>query len=71
MGPQDDDIRIDVTEARAKLEAGDAVAVDVVQPAAWAQIDGVVKGAVRIPPAEFTERFEELPRDLEAITYCT
>jgi rhodanese-related sulfurtransferase len=71
MDPQGGEIRIEVEEARAKLEAGDAVAVDVVQPGAWAQMDSVVQGAVRIPPEEFTQRFEELPQDLELITYCT
>lgn len=71
MEPEDVPIRIGADQARAKLEAGEAVALDVVQPGAWAQIDGVVKGAVRVPPEEVAQHFEELPRDLEVITYCT
>lgn len=72
MDPEDrDDIRIGVEEARQELESGRAVALDVVQPAAWNELNGVVKGAVRIEPADITERFEELPRDLEIIAYCT
>ena len=49
MDTQDVDIRIDLDDARVKLESGDAVALDLVQPGAWDRIDGVVKGAVRIP----------------------
>ena len=63
--------RIEVASARAKLESGEAVALDVVQPHAWDHIDGAVEGAVRIPPQEIAERFAELPRDLDIIAYCT
>ena len=71
MVADDADVRIDIAQARAKLESGEAVALDVVQPGAWDQIDGAVKGAVRIPPAELEQRFAELPLDLDIITYCT
>ena len=71
MSAEDDGIRMGVDEARAKLEAGGAIALDVVQPGAWEQVDGAVEGAVRIPPAEIEQRFSELPLDLEVITYCT
>ena len=71
MSAEDDGIRIGVDEARARLESGEAVALDVVQPGAWEQVDGAVEGAVRIPPAEIEQRFSELPLDLEVITYCT
>ena len=66
-----DEIRIGVDDARTKLEAGEAVALDVVQPGAWEALDGVIKGSIRIPPAELAERLGELPKDLEAIAYCT
>ncbi len=71
MSAEDHDIRIGVDEARARLESGEAVALDVVQPGAWEQVDGAVEGAVRIPPAEIEQRFSELPLDLDVITYCT
>ncbi len=71
MSAEDDGLRIGVDEARAKVESGEAVALDVVQPGAWDQIDGAVKGAVRIPPADIEQRFRELPLDLDFITYCT
>ncbi len=71
MNSEDAGIRIDVAQARAKLESGEAIALDVVQPGTWAQIDGAVKGAVRIPPQEIGQRFRELPLDLDIIAYCT
>ena len=71
MNGEDGGLRIDVAQASAKLESGEAIALDVVQPGTWDQIDGAVKGAVRIPPEEIGQRFEELPRDLDIITYCT
>jgi rhodanese-related sulfurtransferase len=71
MNREDDGIRIDLAQARAKLESGEAIALDVVQPGTWAQIDGAVKGAVRIPPQEVGQRFRELPLDLDIIAYCT
>ena len=71
MSAEDDGIRIGVDEARVSLESGGAIALDVVQPGAWEQVDGAVEGAVRIPPAEIEQRFRELPLDLDVITYCT
>lgn len=71
MSPDDTGIRIGIDEARRKLEAGEALALDVVQPGAWQRIDGVVKGSVRIPPEELVERFDELPSDLDIVAYCT
>ena len=71
MEQQDDTVRIDVAQARAKLDSGEAIALDVVQPGTWAQIDGAVRGAVRIPPQEIGRRFPELPLDLDVIAYCT
>ena len=71
MSAEDDGTRIEVDQARTKLESGEAVALDVVQPGAWDHVDGAVKGAVRIPPADIEQRFGELPLDLDVITYCT
>ncbi len=71
MSAGNDAIRIDVAAAKEKLDAGRAVALDVVQPPAWDEIDGAVEGAVRIPPQEIGQRFGELPRELDVITYCT
>ena len=68
---EENGLRIAVDPARSKLESGEAVALDVVQPGAWDQVDGAIKGAVRIPPAEIEQRFKELPLDLDVIAYCT
>ena len=71
MNAEDGGLRLEVDQARPKLESGEAVALDVVQPGAWDQIDGAVEGAVRIRPEEIEQRFRELPLDLDIITYCT
>ncbi len=71
MSAEDADLRIEAAEARQRIESGGAVALDVVQPGAWDQIDGAVEGALRMPPAEVGQRFGELPIDLDIITYCT
>ncbi len=71
MRAGDEGIRIDVGGAKQKLDSGRAVALDVVQPHAWDELDGAVQGAVRIPPDEIGHRFAELPLDLDVITYCT
>ncbi len=71
MSTGNDGVRIEVGAAKEKLDSGEAVALDVVQPPAWDEIDGAVEGAVRIPPQEIGQRFGELPRDLDIITYCT
>ena len=71
MNSDDSGLTIDPAQAKAKLESGTGVALDVVQPGTWEQLDGAVEGAVRIPPDEIAQRFEELPRELDIITYCT
>ena len=67
----DSKLRIEVDQAKPKLESGEALALDVVQPGAWDRMSGVIKGSVRIPPDEITQRFAELPNDLDVIAYCT
>lgn len=65
------DLRIRPSEARARLDAGQAIILDVVTSAAWDQLDVAIRGAVRIAPEELDRRFRELPRDKEIIAYCT
>ncbi len=71
MSGWNDGIRIEVGAAKEKLDSGKAVALDVVQPHAWDEIDGAVEGAVRIPPGEMGQRYGELPPELDIIAYCT
>jgi rhodanese-related sulfurtransferase len=66
-----DSIRISPAEAKARLDAGDALVLDVVSPAAWDQLDVAITGALRIPPDELSRRYRELPKDREIIAYCT
>ena len=64
-------LRIDPTDARARVEAGEAIVLDVVSPMAWEQLNQAIQGAVRIAPDELGERWGELPRERAIIAYCT
>ena len=66
-----DQLRIDATDAQARVDAGEAIVLDVVSPLAWEQLDRAVHGAVRISPDELDERWQELPRERTIIAYCT
>lgn len=68
---QASDLRISATDAKARIDRGDAVLLDVVQPAAWNELDRVPAGAIRIPPDDIERRYQELPRAREVIAYCT
>ena len=64
-------LRIDPTDAKLRVDAGEAIILDVVSPMAWEQLDRAIRGAVRIAPDELSERWAELPRDRAVIAYCT
>ena len=49
-------LRIDPADAQARVDAGEAIVLDVVSPMAWEQLDRAVRGAVRISPDELGER---------------
>jgi rhodanese-related sulfurtransferase len=66
-----EELRIDPTDAKARVDAGEAIILDVVSPMAWEELDLAIKGAVRIAPDELGERWVELPREREVIAYCT
>jgi rhodanese-related sulfurtransferase len=63
-------LRIDPAEAKARIDAGEAIVLDVVTPIGWAQLDRVVAGALRIPPDEGAQRWRELPPERAIIAYC-
>ncbi len=65
------ELRIDPTDAKARVDAGEAIILDVVSPMAWEELDLAIEGAVRIAPHELGERWGELPREREVIAYCT
>jgi rhodanese-related sulfurtransferase len=64
-------LRIDSAEAKERVDAGQAIILDVVSPMAWEQLDRAVAGAIRISPEEIGQRWSELPREREIIAYCT
>jgi rhodanese-related sulfurtransferase len=64
-------LRINPTDAKARVDAGQAVVLDMVSPLAWDQIDVAIAGALRIPPDELGSHLNELPRDRDLIAYCT
>jgi rhodanese-related sulfurtransferase len=64
-------LRISPADAKARVDAHQAIVVDVVSPQAWGTLDKAVPGAIRISPEEFGQRFGELPRERAIITYCT
>jgi rhodanese-related sulfurtransferase len=63
--------RISPADAKKRLDAGEAIMLDVVAPAAWDQLDVAVAGALRIAPDELSRRYRELPKEREIIAYCT
>jgi 3-mercaptopyruvate sulfurtransferase SseA len=76
--------RIDPPSAKAKLDAGDAVALDVTSSLVYPAVSHRIPGAIRIPPepvirglqaarpaAEIAKYFESVPPDREVIAYCT
>jgi rhodanese-related sulfurtransferase len=76
--------RIDPASAKAKLDSGEAVALDVTSSLVYPAVSHKIPGAIRIPPepiirglesarpaAEIARQFESLPPDREIIAYCT
>jgi rhodanese-related sulfurtransferase len=76
--------RIDPAAAKAKLDASEAVALDVTSSLVYPAVSHRIPGAIRIPPepiirgmqaarpaAEIAKYFESLAPDREVIAYCT
>ncbi len=63
--------RIEVADARARVDAGEAVIVDVVASHVWPSMSRAIQGSIRIPPEEIEARLDELPKDKTIIAYCT
>ena len=67
LGPEDTDA-VDTNELLRRLEAGDAVILDVRPDPEYAA--GHLPGAIHIPLKELTDRLAELPRNREIVAYC-
>jgi rhodanese-related sulfurtransferase len=63
--------RIDAAEAKALVDSGKAVILDIVASHVWPAMARMIPNAIRIPPEEMKDRFGELPRDKIIIAYCT
>ncbi len=64
--------RITVQELKAKLDKGEGlVIIDVRTGEDYAGSRIKIKGAVRIPIVQMEERYKEIPKDKQIITYCT
>jgi rhodanese-related sulfurtransferase len=76
--------RIDPASAKAKLDAGEAVALDVTSSLVYPAVSHRIPGAIRVPPepiirglqaarpaAEIAKYLESLPPDRDVIAYCT
>lgn len=63
--------RIEVAAAKAMVDAGEALILDVVASHVWPSMTRTIQGSVRIPPDEIGERLGELPRDKTIVAYCT
>jgi len=65
-------LRIEVTEAKSRVDESKAVILDVVSPASRAHMRRQVAGAIRIEPEEFANKYKTLlPKDKQIIAYCT
>ncbi|MGO9138662.1 MAG: rhodanese-like domain-containing protein [Syntrophales bacterium] len=68
----DDVPRITVQELKAKMDKGeDLVIVDVRTGDDYERSKIKIKGAVRIPIVKIEDRYRELPKDKQIVTYCT
>jgi rhodanese-related sulfurtransferase len=63
--------RIEAAEAKALVDSGQAVILDVVASHVWPSMARRIAGSIRIPPEEIQARYAELPRDKIVIAYCT
>ena len=61
--------RINVQDAKAAYDIGNAVFVDVRDPESYAQ--NHIKGALSIPLQDLPKRIEELDQNVWIIPYCT
>lgn len=76
--------RIDPARARALIDAGKAVVLDVTSSLVWPMVGHFIPGSIRIAPepitaglrqarpaSEILSHFAALPKDKEIIAYCT
>ena len=65
------DVLISPTEAKARIERGEAIVLDLIGDESWAGLGSAPKNALRIPPSEFRARLPGLPKERELLSLCT
>jgi rhodanese-related sulfurtransferase len=65
------DLRITPEKAKAMVESGQALFLDVISSSVYPLMHLAIAGAIRIAPEELADRVDELPRSTTIITYCT
>jgi rhodanese-related sulfurtransferase len=64
--------RMTPEKLKALIDTEQAISiVDVRQPAAYNSSPLTILGAIRIPPDEIPQRYQEIPRNQPVITFCT
>ena len=67
----DEELRIDPAEAKAKVEAGEAIILDVVAPHVWPEMRRAIAGADQDRPARGWGPLRRAPAERQIIAYCT
>jgi rhodanese-related sulfurtransferase len=65
------ELRITPEAAKAAVEGGQALFLDVVSSSVYPLMHMAIAGAIRIAPEELADRVQELPKSTTIITYCT
>lgn len=76
--------RISPSQAKARLDSGDAIALDVTSSLVYPAVNGRIPGAIRVAPepilrgmarrapsSEVMQHFPALPDERPVIAYCT
>ncbi len=64
--------RITVDEVKQRMDRGEQFTfVDSRNPQAWAEAEGKLPNAIRVPAEELEQHLDEIPKDRAVITYCT
>ena len=66
-----DDLRITPDDARAMVESGQAIVLDVISSSIYPLMHEAIASAIRIAPEELADQVKELPRSTTIIAYCT
>ena len=64
--------RITVNEWKRRMDAEeDFTFLDSRNPEAWAESDGMVPGAIRVPLDELQKNLSRIPKNRPVVAYCT